>query len=48
MSDNSGNVAIGAFIIGAAIIAISAIIFVSGSGWGGDKSKVVMVFDGSV
>jgi paraquat-inducible protein B len=48
MSDNSGNVAIGAFIIGAAIIAISAIIFVSGSGWGGDKSKVIMVFDGSV
>ena len=48
MSDKPNTVAIGAFIMGAALIAISAVIFISGSGWGGDKSKVVMVFDGSV
>ncbi len=48
MSENNNSVAIGAFILGAALIAISAILFLSGSGWGGDTSKVVMVFDGSV
>ncbi len=48
MSDKPNTVAIGAFIVGAALIAISAVIFISGSGWGGDKSKVVMVFEGSV
>lgn len=48
MSDKPNTVAIGVFIVGAALIAISAILFISGSGWGGDKSKVVMVFEGSV
>jgi paraquat-inducible protein B len=48
MSENNNSVAIGAFILGAALIAISAILFISGSGWGGDKSKIVMVFEGSV
>lgn len=48
MSNKPNTVAIGAFIVGAALIAISAIIFIGGSGWGGDKSKIVMVFDGSV
>ncbi len=48
MTDKPNTVAIGAFIVGAALIAISAILFIGGSGWGGDKSKVVMVFDGSV
>jgi len=48
MSEKPNTVAIGVFIVGAVLIAISAIIFISGSGWGGDKSKVVMVFDGSV
>jgi len=48
MTDKPNTVAIGAFIVGAALIAISAIVFIGGSGWGGDKSKVVMVFDGSV
>lgn len=48
MSDKPNTVAIGAFIVGAALIAISALIFIEGSGWGGDKTRIVMVFDGSV
>lgn len=48
MSDKPNTVAIGAFIVGAVLIAVSAVIFINGSGWGGDKSKVVMVFEGSV
>jgi len=48
MSDKPNTVAIGVFIVGAALIAISAVIFFGGSGWGGNKNKVVMVFDGSV
>ncbi|MFT5711396.1 MAG: paraquat-inducible protein B [Halioglobus sp.] len=48
MSNKPNTVAIGAFIVGALLIAISALIFIGGSGWGGDNSKIVMVFDGSV
>ena len=48
MSEKPNTVAIGAFIVGAALIVISALLFISGSGWGGDKSKIVMVFEGSV
>jgi paraquat-inducible protein B len=48
MSDKLNTVAIGAFMVGAVLIAISAVIFINGSGWGGDKSKYVMVFEGSV
>jgi paraquat-inducible protein B len=48
MSDKPQAVAIGAFIIGALVIAIGALIFISGSGLFSDRDKVVMVFDGSV
>ena len=48
MSNKPNTVAIGAFIVGAALIAISALIFIGGSDWGGDKTKFVMVFNGSV
>ena len=48
MSSSQNHAAIGAFIVGAVIIAIAAVLFVSGSGWGQDKTRVVMVFDGSV
>jgi paraquat-inducible protein B len=48
MSNKPNTVAIGAFIVGAALIAISALIFIGGSDWGGNKTKVVMVFNGSV
>ncbi len=48
MSEKSHSVAIGAFIVGAAIILISALLFINGSGIGTDRQQVVMVFDGSV
>jgi paraquat-inducible protein B len=47
MSDKSHTVAIGAFVIGASLIAITTLLFLLGSGFG-KKAKVVMVFDGSV
>jgi paraquat-inducible protein B len=47
MSEKPHTVAIGAFIVGAGLIALSLVIFLLGSQFG-DKEKVVMVFDGSV
>jgi paraquat-inducible protein B len=47
MSEKPHTVAIGAFVIGAALIALTTLLFVLGSGFG-TKEKVVMVFDGSV
>jgi len=47
MSEKPHAVAIGAFIVGALLIALSLVIFLLGSHFG-DKEKVVMVFDGSV
>jgi len=47
MSDKPHTVAIGAFVIGAILIALATLLFLLGSGF--DKQeKVVMVFDGSV
>jgi paraquat-inducible protein B len=48
MSEKPHTVAIGAFVMGALLIAITTVIFVLGSGLGADRSKVVMVFEGSV
>jgi paraquat-inducible protein B len=48
MSEKPHTVAIGAFIVGALLIAVSTFIFVLGSGFGSDRNKVVMVFNGSV
>lgn len=48
MSNTSNSVSIGAFVIGALVIAIAGILFVTGSGIGQDRTTVVMVFDGSV
>lgn len=48
MSENSHSVAIGAFILGALLIAVTTIIFIVGSGIGSGHERVVMVFDGSV
>ncbi len=48
MSEKPNTVAIGVFIVGAVLLLISTVIFITGSGWGGDKSTVVMVFEGSV
>jgi paraquat-inducible protein B len=47
MSEKPHTVAIGAFIVGALLIAIVTVIFVLGSGFGRGE-KIVMVFDGSV
>ena len=47
MSEKPQSVAIGAFVIGACLIAITTALFLLGSGFG-NKEKVVMVFDGSV
>jgi paraquat-inducible protein B len=47
MSEKPHTVAIGAFIVGAGLIALSLVIFLLGSSFG-DKEKVVMVFNGSV
>lgn len=47
MSEKPHTVAIGAFIVGAGLIAISLVIFLLGSTFR-DSEKVVMVFDGSV
>ncbi|MEE4146951.1 MAG: MlaD family protein [Halieaceae bacterium] len=48
MSDKSHNAAIGAFVIGAILIAITMVIFALGTGFGRQSEKVVMVFEGSV
>ena len=48
MSSTSNPVSIGAFILGAIVIAVAGILFISGSGIGQDRITVVMVFDGSV
>ncbi len=48
MSDKPHTVAVGAFVIGALLIAITIVIFSLGSGFGQEREKVVMVFDGSV
>lgn len=47
MKEKQQTVAIGAFVLGATLIALSLLIFFVGSGLG-KKDKVVMVFDGSV
>jgi paraquat-inducible protein B len=46
MSEKTHTIAIGAFVIGACLIAITIVLFLLGSGFG-KKEKVVMVFDGS-
>lgn len=48
MTEKPHTVAIGSFFVGALLIVISGLIFVGGSGFGSDRDKVVMVFDGSV
>jgi paraquat-inducible protein B len=47
MSDKPHTVAIGAFIIGASLIALATLLFLLGSGFG-RRETVVMAFDGSV
>ncbi len=48
MTQKSQTVAIGAFVVGALLIAVTIFIFILGTGLGSERSKVVMVFEGSV
>ena len=48
MSEKQSTVAIGAFVVGALLIAVTTVIFALGTGFGAERSKVVMVFEGSV
>lgn len=48
MSEKPHTVAIGAFVIGAILIAITIVIFALGTSFGQQREKVVMVFEGSV
>jgi len=48
MSEKPHNVAIGAFVAGALLIAVTMVIFALGTGFGEQREKVIMVFDGSV
>lgn len=48
MSEQHHSVAIGAFVFGALLIAVTTVIFMLGTGIGGERSKAVMVFEGSV
>lgn len=48
MSKENHTAAIGAFVLGALLIAITIVIFALGTGFGQQSEKVVMVFDGSV
>jgi paraquat-inducible protein B len=48
MSEKSHTVAIGIFVSGAILIAVTMVIFALGTGFGEKREKVVMVFEGSV
>lgn len=48
MSEKSRTVAIGIFVSGAILIAVTMVIFALGTGFGEKREKMVMVFDGSV
>lgn len=48
MSEKPHTVAIGGFVVGALLIAITIVIFALGSGFGQQRDKVIMVFEGSV
>lgn len=47
MSQKVNHNAIGAFVLGAIVILIAAIVWVTGSNFGAERSRAVMVFDGS-
>lgn len=48
MSERRSSILVGAFVVGALIIAAAGALFFAGGGLGAEKSKVVMVFDGSL
>ncbi len=48
MSEKPHSAAIGAFVAGALLIGVTAVLFALGTGFGSNKNKFVMVFEGSV
>jgi paraquat-inducible protein B len=48
MDERRHSVLIGAFVVGGLLVALGAALFFGGAGLGGQRDKVVMVFDGSV
>ncbi|MFK8042072.1 MlaD family protein [Congregibacter sp.] len=48
MSERKSSILVGAFVVGALIIATAGALFFAGGGLGTTKSRVVMVFDGSL
>jgi len=48
MSERTSSVLVGAFVVGAIIIAVATGLFFAGGGVGAQKSRVVMVFGGSL
>jgi paraquat-inducible protein B len=48
LSERTSSVLVGAFVVGALVIAVAAGLFFAGGGVGRDKTKVVMVFAGSL
>ena len=48
MTERKNSVLVGAFVIGAIIVAVVGTLWFAGGGLGSERTKVVMVFDGSV
>ena len=48
MSERRTSVLVGAFLVGAVVIAIAGALFFAGGGLGAQRSKVIMAFDGSL
>jgi paraquat-inducible protein B len=48
MDERGHSVLIGAFVVGALVVGLGAVLFFAGGGFGGPREKVVMVFDGSI
>lgn len=48
MSERRTSVLVGAFLVGAVVIAIAGALFFAGGGLGVQRSKVIMAFDGSL
>lgn len=48
MNERGHSVLIGAFVLGAALVAVAAALFFGGAGIGSPREKVIMAFDGSV
>jgi len=48
MSERKNSILVGAFVVGAIIVTVVGTLWFAGGGLGSERSKVVMVFDGSV